>query len=128
LFPAGPVSWDVSNFRPRPRRTVVKNLSIMLPVLPVRRIRRERVLPIGAPPLPALKVLLHGLPARKAPHRVRPDQAGLVARAAPDAQVVFPVPVVRAAPVDLAVVLVVHPVRVVPVVRPVVLAVPPARA
>lgn len=127
MFPAGPVSWVGSNFRPRPRRTVVKNLLIMLPVLPVRLIRRVRVLPIVAPPLPVLKVLLHVLPGRKARLRVRPDQAGLVARAVPDVRADFRAPVARPAPVDLVAVLVVRPVRVVPVVRLAVLAAPPAQ-
>lgn len=128
MFPVGPVSWDGSSFRPRSRRTVAKNLSIMPRVLPVRLIRPARALPTVVLRRPGPMVLLLGLPARKAPRRVRPDQAGLVARAAPDVLAVFPVPVVRAAPVDRAVVLVVRPVRVALVAEPVVRAVPPAQA
>jgi hypothetical protein len=126
MFPAGPVSWDGSNFRLRPHRTVVKNLLIMLPVPPVRLIRRARVLPIGAPPLPVPKALLV-LPGRKARLRVRLDQAGLVARAVPDVRADFRVPVAQAVPVDPVAALVVRPVRVVPVVRLAVLAGPPVR-
>jgi len=122
-----PASWDVSNFRPRPRRTVVKNLSIMLPVLPVRRTRAARVLPTVVPRRPGPRVRLV-LPARKAPRRVRLDLAGLVARAALDVRVDFRVPGVRPAPVDLVVVLVVRPVRVDLVAQPVALAAHPARA
>lgn len=128
MFPAGPASWDGSNFRPRPRRTVAKNLSITPPVLPVRLIRPARALLIVAPHLPVPKVLLHVLPGRKARRRVRLDQADLVARAVPDDPVDFPAPVVRPAPVDRVDVRVVRPVRVVLVVRLAVLAAPPVRA
>jgi hypothetical protein len=115
MFPVVLVSWDGLNFRPRSRRTAAKNLSIMHRVLPVQLIRPARALPTVVLRRPGPRVLLLGLLARKAPRRVRPVQAGLVARAAPDVQAVFPVLVVR-------------PVRVALEVRPVVLAVPPAQA
>jgi hypothetical protein len=122
-----PASWDVSNFRPRPRRTVVKNLSIMLPVLPVRLTRAARVLPTVVPRRPGPRVRLV-LPARKAPRRVHQDLAGLVARVEPDVRADFRAPAARPAPVDRVVVLVVRPVRVALAARPVALAAPPVRA
>lgn len=100
----------------------------MLLVLLARLIRPVRVLPIVVPLRPGPRELLLVLPARKAPRRVRPDPAGLVARAAPDDPVDFPALVARPVPVDPVVVLVVRPVRVALVVQPVVLAAPPARA
>lgn len=126
MFPAVHVSWDVSNFRPRPRRSVVKNLSIMLPVLPVLLTRPVRVLLTVVPRRPDPRVRLV-LPARKAHQRVHPDLVGLVARVEPDVRADFRVPAARPAPVDLVVVLVVRPVRVALVARPVALAAPPGR-
>ena len=125
MFPAGPVSWGVSNFRPRPRRTVAKNLSITHPVPLVRLIRPARALLTVAPRRPVPKVLLLVLPARKARLRVRPDQAARVELVVRE---VFPALPERLVPVAPAAVRVVRPVRVVLVVRPVVLVVPPVRA
>ena len=128
MSPAVPVFWDGSNFRPRPRRTVAKNLSIMHLVLLVRRIRPVPVLPTVVPPRPVPTGQLLVLPARKAPLRGRLDRVGLVARAEPDVRADFRAPVARPAPVDRVVVLVVRPVRVALVAPPVVLAAPPVRA
>ena len=127
MSPAVPVSWDGSNFRPRPHRTVVKNLSIMLPVLPDQRIRQAHALPTVVPHRPVPTVLLLVPPVRMARRRVRPDQVVLAARAVPDVLVVFRAPVVPPARVVREGVLVVRLVRVAPVVQPAVLAAPPVR-
>lgn len=128
MSPAVPVSWDGSNFRPRPHRTVVKNLSIMLPVLPDQRIRRAHALPTVVPhrPVPTVLLLLV-LPVRMARRPVRPDQVVLAARAVPDVRVAFRAPVVLPALVVQEVVLVVRLARVALVVQPVVLAALPVR-
>ena len=128
MFPAGPVSSGASNFRPRPRRIVAKNLSIMHLVLLVRQIRPVPGLPTAVPRRLGPRVQRLVLLVRKAPRRGRLARAGLVDRAEPDGREDFRVLVARPAPVDRVVVLVVRPVRVALVVRPVVLAVPPVRA